>query len=119
MRNRRNKKPLYSGLTVGVRTQLCKECQDMQTRLCEVEGEPAFFHRWVEEDRPLLQFNALVKEYDAIMTRQKFDQLGVCPSNARIEKARQTFALVEMLDGRAKKVAPEKVRFCDREEAKG
>ena len=96
---------------------MLERAEKTNTRLCEVDGQPAFFHRWVEEDRPLLQFNAPVKEYDAIMTRQKFDQQGICPSNAIIEKARQTFALVEVLDGSVKKVAPEKVRFRDREEA--
>ncbi len=60
-----------------------EQAEKVNGRICKVDGEPAFFHRWVQDDR--------------IVT--------------------QTFALVELLDGSVKKVAPEKVRFCDREEA--
>ena len=116
MRNRRNKKQLHS-LTVGVRTQLCKECQDMQTRRCVADGEPAFFHRWVDDEQTLLQLHTFTKEEHAFKIRQQVDDHRIVPYCAEIKPLKQTFALVEMLDGSVKKVAPEKVRFCDREEA--
>jgi hypothetical protein len=84
-------------------------------RPCEVDGKPAFFHRWCDEDRALLQFKALVRREDAEELRTLFDDRGICPPSAHIETVRYTFALVEFQDGSVKKVDPERVRFMDKE----
>lgn len=81
----------FHQLTVGLRTQLCKECENTQTRLCEADGKPATFHRWVDEDAVHFSDGA---------------PFGI---------VRRTGALVEYLDGSVGIVRPELVTFLDKE----
>lgn len=64
------------------------ECQH---RPCEVDGRPALFHRWIEEDCELTQVAGLFNEV-----------------------IHHTFALVEYQDGTIATVKPELIRFTDR-----
>jgi hypothetical protein len=66
---------------------------DLQARPCKVDGAPALFHRWAEDDEVLLTANA--KEI--------------------VDVIRQTYALVEYQDGTVHMVAPELVQFTDKE----
>lgn len=74
---------------------------ELQYRPCEVDGVPALFHRWIEDDRVLTATNGLGH---------------YIPGTPAINVIRETFALVEFLDGVVVKVKPEQVRFVDREE---
>lgn len=87
-------KKLSHQLTVGVRTQLCEKCEDLKSRLCEADGKPAHFLRWVSE--------SWVIEPSALQ--------GGHPGGT----VRCTFALVEYADGTVRKVEPEDVKFTDR-----
>lgn len=111
----KNVKKLSHQLTVGVRTQLCEKCEELKSRLCEADGKRAFFHRWVEEDKALLQFNVFAKTDYMQQTNRSFKEEGYSPEGTHIEKVRQTFALVEYEDGTVRKVEPEKVKFLDRQ----
>lgn len=102
-------------LTVGVRTQLCKECHDLQTRLCEVDGRPALFLRWVDEDKALLKFDCFLPEEQYRVVFQVFREKGVVQKGCSIEKVRSTFALVEYRDGSVGKVDPVLITFLDKE----
>ena len=83
-------------------------------RPCEVDGKPAIFHRWIDEDKVLLQFDVHL-DYDNLMAiRSLFDVEGCAPAGTSIEKVRHTFALVEYQDGKVDKVEPEKIKFTDR-----
>lgn len=83
-------------------------------RPCEVDGKPAVFHRWIDEDKVLLQFDFHLDYDNLTAIRSLFDVEGCAPAGTSIEKARHTFALVEYGDGTVGKVDPEKVKFTDR-----
>lgn len=85
-------------------------------RPCEVDGESAFFHRWVEEDRLVVMYKGYIREDDAQQMARRSLETGLFGPGQDVKVITQTFALVEMLDGSVKKVESEKVRFCDREE---
>lgn len=89
---------------------------EFHTRPCEVDGEPALFHRWIDEDLAMLKVNCFVtqNERDAIVRGFRAD--GFCPAGCSVEVVRHTFALVEYLDGTVHKVTPEEVRFMKEEE---
>lgn len=84
-------------------------------RPCEADGKPAIFHRWVEEDKALLQMERFMTMEDAEEIKQTFDRCGYAVTGAHIEKVRQTFALVEYVDGTVGKVEPEKIKFTDKD----
>lgn len=88
---KKKREGLTGSLTVGLRTQLCKECQGFYARACEVDGKPCLFHRWVEEDTILIS-----AESEPVFSRH-------------------TLALVEYPDGSVGKVKPELVTFLDKE----
>lgn len=102
-------------LTVGLRTQLCKECRDFERRLCLADGKPAVFHRFVEGDRALLKFDTFCCPEDVESCLRRFLVDGVVPAGCSTELVRSTLALVEYPDGTLRKVDPERVRFLDRE----
>lgn len=86
-------------------------------RLCEVDGETCLFHRWIEEDRLVVKDDCFMRAAEAAEKMRRSLETGSFGPGQDVMILIQTFALVEMLDGSVKKVAPEKVRFCDREEA--
>jgi hypothetical protein len=102
-------------LRLGVEVKACKDCRGPE-RPCLVDGKPATFHRWVEEDKALLRIDAFMKNdaREAIFHRFKKD--GFCGPEGTIEKLRTVKALVEWPDGSVSTVALELITFLDRRE---
>lgn len=85
-------------------------------RPCLVDGKPALFHRWAEEDKALLQIHAMVRPEDRSLIFRRFQEYGLADSHSTIEKLKTCFALVEYPDGSVGKVKPELIQFLDRKE---
>ena len=83
-------------------------------RPCKVNGEPALFHRWADEDKGLLRINVFTRPEEQESLHRRFRDAGVVPHGCSTEVLRATFALVEYPDGTVKKVRPDAVRFMDR-----
>jgi hypothetical protein len=99
----------------GVEVKTCRDCGGPE-RPCLVDGKPATFHRWVDEDKALLQFAALMRPEDRLKALQIFNGTGTADSSSTIEKLRTCFALVEYPDGSVGKVKPELIQFLGRKE---
>lgn len=91
------------------------ECLGAVVRPCEVDGKPAVFHRWVDEDQALLKVNAFTSPEEQASLAHRFRDSCVVPSMCSTEVLRRTFALVEYPDGSVGKVKPELVTFLDKE----
>ena len=87
----------------------------MQTRLCEVDGERALFHRWADEDKALLKFNVFLRSEERAPYLRDFKENAVIPTGCSTEIIRKTYAIVEFPDGSVRKEDPEKVRFLSEE----
>lgn len=87
---------------------------DLQHRPCEVDGRPALFHRWVEEDRALLRINAFTSAEKRERIAREFSEGLIIPAGCFTDVIRETFALVEYQDGTIAKVKPELIRFTGR-----
>lgn len=109
------KKKQFSTLQLGLDVKRCADCGKHE-RPCLVDGEPAVFHRWVDEDRGLLRINAFVRPDEQAAMHRRFLDDGVIPDCCSVEALRCTFALVEYPDGSVGKVKPELVTFLDRKE---
>lgn len=83
-------------------------------RPCEAYGKPAFFHRWVDEDKALLKVMCYTSPAEQDIIVRHFKEEGLLLSGASVEVVRHTFALVEYQDGTVCKVEPEMVKFTDR-----
>ena len=90
---------------------------ELHTRPCEVDGKPALFHRWAEEDKALLRINCFVREDERDLLARRFCGDGIISPGCDTEVIRNTLALVEYPDGTIAKVKPELIRFVG-EEAK-
>ena len=88
---------------------------ELRWRPCEVDGVPALFHRWIEEDRLIFHVDVLSTAYQQRKIVDAFKLSGVVLPGSHTEVIRETFALVEFLDGLVAKVKPELVRFVDGE----
>lgn len=88
---------------------------ELHARPCEVDGRPALFHRWIEEDRAMLKVprNLQEKTYESIF--QVFRENNVVVDGCEVVVSHHTFALVEYRDGTIAKVEPESIRFVGRE----
>lgn len=84
------------------------------TRPCEVNGKPAIFHRWVENDRVIIQINSLCRPGEVKEYIHRYRSECVIPPTCSSDVLRETFALVEYDDGSVCKVEPERVKFTDR-----
>lgn len=88
---------------------------ELHARPCEVDGRPALFHRWVEEDRALLTFGKMfLSETEVEKIINLFHTEGLVAPGCSVEKIHETFALVEYRNGAIAKVKPELVVFKDR-----
>lgn len=87
---------------------------ELQHRPCEVDGRPALFHRWVEEDRALLRVNAFTSSEERARIAREFSAGCIIPAGCFTDVIRETFALVEYQDGTIAKVKPELIRFTGR-----
>jgi hypothetical protein len=87
----------------------------LQARPCEVDGRPALFHRWIEEDRALLKINTLCRLAEELELVRRFHSEGVVEPQCSTEVIRETYALVEYRDGTIDKVKPELIRFIGKE----
>lgn len=87
----------------------------LKARPCEVDGVPALFHRWVEEDSVLLNIDRLCTPEDRLRLSHEYLRDRVVPAGCTSAVLHHTFALVEYRDGTIGKVAPESVRFVDKE----
>lgn len=103
-------------ICLGVEVKNCKDCQEAgELRPCEVDGQRCYFHRFIEEERGVLQINAFMRPENVEKVRRMYEEDGVMTNACTLEKLRHAYALVEFPDGTVKKVEPEKVRFLDRE----
>ena len=87
---------------------------ELRPRRCEVDGRPATFLRWIEEDRALLIFEHYMKESDAFKSIDLFNEKGIIGPNCSTDVLHTVLALVEYRDGTVGKVSPERLRFTDR-----
>lgn len=84
-----------------------------------MDGRPALFHRWIEEDRALLKINTLCRLAEELELVRIFRSEGVVEPQCSTEVIRETFALVEYRDGTIDKVKPELIRFIREEGQRG
>jgi hypothetical protein len=86
----------------------------LPVRPCKVDGEPCLFHRFVEEDRLILQVNLFTKpETEQQMIRRALDT-GIVTSGMNVAAVmRETRALIEWATGRLSTVAIDRVQFTD------
>lgn len=104
-------------IRLGVDVRRCAECQGPE-RPCLVDGKPATFHRWVEEDRGVLQVNSLLRLDDETIEKinRLFHKEGIVPGSCSLEKLHEVKALVEWPDGSVGTVRLELITFLDRRE---
>ena len=92
----------------------CSGCRGPELRPCEVDGKPALFHRFIEEDKALLRINTYCRPDEQQILVRCFHDEGVCSNICSTEIIRNTWALVEYSDGSVGKVDPALVTFLDR-----
>lgn len=88
---------------------------ELLARPCKVDGVPALFHRWVEQDEVLMQVKAFALPEEIARRNEHFRQNGLIAPECSVEVIRKTYALVEYRDGTVHMVAPELVQFTDKE----
>lgn len=88
---------------------------ELQNRPCEVNGTPALFHRWMEDDSVLLKLGAFVSLEDRRALTRAFYEDSIIPAGGTVTVVHHTFALVEFEDGTIGKVKPEDICFVKTE----
>lgn len=83
-------------------------------RPCTVDGKNALFHRWIDVDQGVLTPNDILMKPDSMKRVHKvFEDTSVVPLGCKMEKLRNTYAIVEFEDGTVKEVNPVDVKFLD------
>lgn len=107
-------KPFYSYEVIEEDGTIRQEHQPKkELRLCFVDDKKALFHRWIEDTKPILKFNAFINAEKRKIIAEEFKNNEILSPYCDIEKQIQTLALVELENGQVIMVAPHKVRFAD------
>lgn len=85
--------------------------QNSATRPCYYLEEKAMFHRWVDETKLIMKFDAAMTTEKMWELKHYFKEVGMVPASVNIVPVTNTFALIEVADGSMKKVPPEEIRF--------
>lgn len=118
MSKEKKKKRSLSGLDLGLEVHRCDSCPG-RTRLCVVDGRVGWFHRWVEEDRVLLNINTFLRLEEKEAVYKGFKETGVAPQGCEIHHQKTAGAIVEYEDGTVQVVDPAQVTFLDKKEGGG
>lgn len=82
-------------------------------RPCEVNGSKAWYHGLVHSDKTIVQAGSNLSGTERVNIERAVKMGLIIPSEHRLCVVRQTFAMIEYLDGSVSKVDPEKVHFID------
>ena len=83
-------------------------------RPCEVDGSKAWYHGLVHNDQAILRAQAYEGQADVYAAcHREFNVSGRIPMYCDVVVVRQTYAMIEYLDGSVAKVDPEQVRCID------
>lgn len=85
--------------------------QDSSTRPCLYLEDKATFHRWVDETKLIMKFDATLTTEKMWELKHTFNDIGMVPASVNVIPVTSTFALIEVSDGSVKKVPPEEIRF--------
>lgn len=97
------------------RTTQLLTMDELHARPCAVDGVPALFHRWIEEDTALLKINTFCRPEEMAYINRQFYEDGIIRPDCSAEVMHNTYALVEYPDGSVDKVKPELITFTDKE----
>jgi len=82
-------------------------------RLCLSSGVKAVFHRWVDREDLIIQFNGLMKASHIDKVLKDYKEAGILPSGVTTRTVTNTFGLVEFEDGVIMEVEPTHIKFLD------
>jgi hypothetical protein len=88
---------------------------ELRARPCEIDGRPALFHRWIEEDDERLWVPTYLSQIQVDQIIGAYKTSRIIPGNCELTVVHHTFALVEYRNGTIAKVEPERVKFTDKE----
>lgn len=91
----------------------------VERRPCFVGDKRAFFHRWIDKERPMFKINARMNYDDVKYYAQKFIEDNVCPYHCEVIPQKCVLGLVEYEDGTMAEVEPTSIRFDVEREKEG
>ena len=84
-------------------------------RPCYVDGKKALFHRWAEQDKETIKFNAFHPNAVCYINRvlKEYETRHIIPTDCDVIKTTKTVAIIEYEDGSVAEVEPCRVKFVD------
>ena len=83
-------------------------------RPCSVNGREAWFHCWVQTERPYFFSNSFYSREEMKEISRRIENMTIIPPSFKVEKIARVVALVEYNDGTVAKANPEEITFEDR-----
>lgn len=80
---------------------------------CVVDGRKALFHRWVDEEKLVVQFDSFIMPDKAKIVMDRYNEQGYLPCTANTKTISFTYGLVSFEDGHVEKVEPTSIVFID------
>lgn len=82
-------------------------------RPCYANNKKALFHRWTDKEEILLKYSGYICGNKVEKMVKQYQENGLLPNSADVEKVKTTFAIVEYEDGTIDEVRPQQIRFTD------
>lgn len=82
-------------------------------RPCSVNGRKAWFHCWVQAERPYFSSTSFYSREEMKEISRRIENMTIIPPGFKVEKIARVDALVEYDNGTVAKVNPEEITFED------
>ena len=93
----------------------------MERRPCWVNGRKGMFHKWIEKEIGVILPDGcgIVPGERLLLVKEMYENDGVIPSSFKLDKVKNTYALIEFEDGHIEEIPPTTITFLDHSEFEG
>lgn len=91
------------------------------TRACWVDGRKGMFHKWIEKEIGVILPDGvgIIPGNHLLQAKEAYENDGIILSGFKLDKVKNTYALVEFEDGHIEEIQPTTITFLDHSDFEG
>ena len=95
--------------------------EKMERRPCWVNGRKGMFHKWIEKEIGVIlpDGGGIIPGNHLLRAKEAYENDGIILSGFKLDKVKNTYALIEFEDGHIEEIPPTTITFLDHSDFEG